>query len=94
MYTTDPSNPPIYHETDSSSLHHPLAYSVPLYIQIADRLVSQIESGELAPGDRLPAERELSENLGVNRMTLRRALRVLESKGLVLRKHGIGTFVG
>lgn len=94
MYTTDPSNPPIYHETDSGSLHHPLAYSVPLYIQIADRLVSQIESGELAPGDRLPAERELSENLGVNRMTLRRALRVLESQGLVLRKHGIGTFVG
>ncbi len=94
MYTTDPSNPPIYHETDSSSLHQPLAYSVPLYIQIADRLVSQIESGELAPGDRLPAERELSENLGVNRMTLRRALRVLESQGLVLRKHGIGTFVG
>jgi GntR family transcriptional regulator len=94
MYTTDPSNPPIYPEMDSSSLHHPLAYSVPLYIQIADRLVSQIESGELAPGDRLPAERELSENLGVNRMTLRRALRVLESQGLVLRKHGIGTFVG
>lgn len=94
MYTTDPSTPPIYHETDSSSLHHPLAYSVPLYIQIADRLVSQIESGELAPGDRLPAERELSENLGVNRMTLRRALRVLESQGLVLRKHGIGTFIG
>jgi DNA-binding GntR family transcriptional regulator len=94
MYTTDPFIPPIHHETDFSLLHQPLAYSVPLYIQIADRLVSQIESGELSPGDRLPSERELSEKLGVNRMTLRRALRVLESQGLVLRKHGIGTFVG
>lgn len=72
----------------------PLVYSVPLYIQIADRLVSQIESGDLAPGDQLPPERELSEKLGVNRMTLRRALRVLESQGLVVRKHGVGTFIG
>jgi GntR family transcriptional regulator len=70
-----------------------LAYSVPLYIQIAEGLVSRIEAGELSPGDRLPAERELSEQLGVNRMTLRRALRVLELQGLLVRKHGKGTFV-
>ena len=70
-----------------------LAYSIPLYIQIAEGLISQIESGELAPGDQLPPERELSEKLGVNRMTLRRALRVLEAQGLVVRKHGVGTFV-
>lgn len=69
-------------------------YSVPLYIKIAEGLVSQIESGELSPGDRLPPERDLSEELGVNRMTLRRALRVLESQGLVVRKHGVGTFIG
>ncbi|MGW8250714.1 MAG: GntR family transcriptional regulator [Anaerolineales bacterium] len=68
-------------------------YSVPLYMQIADGLVSQIESGELVAGDRLPPERELSEKLGVNRMTLRRALQVLETQGLVLRKHGVGTFI-
>jgi GntR family transcriptional regulator len=69
-------------------------YSIPLYIQIAEGLVSQIESGELSPGDRLPPERDLSEKLGVNRMTLRRSLRVLESQGLVVRKHGVGTFIG
>jgi GntR family transcriptional regulator, N-acetylglucosamine utilization regulator len=69
-------------------------YSIPLYIQIADRLINQIEAGELSPGDRLPPERELSENLGINRMTLRRALRVLEAQGWVLRKHGVGTFIG
>lgn len=75
---------------------HPLdslAYSIPLYIQIAEGLISQIESGELTPGDQLPPERELSEKLGVNRMTLRRALRVLEAQGLVVRKHGVGTFI-
>lgn len=69
------------------------AYSIPLYIQIAEGLIGQIESGELPPGERLPAERELSEDLGVNRMTLRRALRVLETQGLIVRKHGIGTYV-
>jgi len=72
---------------------HSLAYSIPLYIQIAEGLIAQVESGELAPGDQLPPERELSEKLGVNRMTLRRALRVLESQGLVARRHGVGTFI-
>jgi GntR family transcriptional regulator len=71
----------------------PLAYSIPLYIQIAEGLIGQVESGELLPGDRLPPERELSEQLGVNRMTLRRALGVLEAQGLVVRRHGVGTYI-
>lgn len=70
-----------------------LISGVPLYIQIADGLLDRIEAGELAPGDRLPAERELSEVLGVNRMTLRRALRMLESQGLLTRRQGKGTYV-
>jgi GntR family transcriptional regulator len=69
------------------------AFSIPLYIQIAERLIAQIESGGLSPGEQLPPERDLSEKIGVNRMTLRRALHVLESQGLILRKHGVGTFV-
>jgi DNA-binding GntR family transcriptional regulator len=67
--------------------------AVPLYIQIAEGLLEQIESGALAPGDRLPPERELSESLGVNRMTLRQALRVLETQGLLIRQQGSGTYV-
>lgn len=70
-----------------------LTYSIPLYVQIAEGLIGQIESGELTPGDQLPPERDLSEKLGVNRLTLRRALRVLEAQGLIIRKHGIGTYV-
>jgi len=69
------------------------ASDVPLYVQIADSLLDRIESGRLLPGDRLPPERELSDGLGVNRLTLRRALRVLESQGLLIRRQGSGTFV-
>lgn len=69
------------------------AFSIPLYIQLAEGLIAKIESGELAPGEQLPPERELSDSLGVNRMTLRRALQVLESQGLIIRKHGVGTFI-
>ena len=70
-----------------------LIAALPRYVQIAESLLEQIESGQLKPGDRLPAERALSEMLGVNRMTVRRALRVLESRGLVVRLQGDGTYV-
>jgi len=70
-----------------------LLTSVPLYVQIAESLLQRIESGELAPGDRLPPERVLSQMLGVNRMTLRQALRVLELQGLLERRQGRGTTV-
>jgi GntR family transcriptional regulator len=67
--------------------------AVPLYVQIAEGLLDQIESGEVSPGERLPSERELSERLGVNRMTLRQALGLLESQGLLVRRRGDGTYV-
>lgn len=67
--------------------------AAPLYNQIAASLLNQIESGKLAPGSRLPPERELSEMLGVNRMTLRQALHVLETQGLLVRRQGDGTYV-
>jgi len=66
---------------------------VPRYIQIADNLLDQIESGELAPGTRLPPERTLSKLFDVNRLTLRRALSRLEVLGMIIRKHGKGNFV-
>jgi len=69
------------------------AASLPLYIQIAESLLDRIESGELSPGDRLPSERELSDLLSVNRLTLRRALQMLESQGLIIRRQGDGTYV-
>ncbi len=70
-----------------------LIAGAPLYAQIADALLGRIQRGELAAGDRIPPERELSERLGVNRLTLRRALRELEGRGLLRRRPGLGTFV-
>jgi DNA-binding GntR family transcriptional regulator len=60
----------------------------PAHAQIVERLTDAIASGDLAPGDRLPSERELAAQLGVSRMTLRQALSTLASRGLVRRAIG------
>lgn len=62
---------------------------------IVRQVQANIASGKLAPGDRLPSEKELSEQFGLSRTTVRDALRVLESQGLVAIKVGAGggTFV-
>lgn len=70
-----------------------LVAGIPLYLQIAEGLLSQIQTGELKPGVRLPPERELSQALGVNRMTLRQALQRLALEGYLTRRQGSGTFV-
>lgn len=70
-----------------------LSAAAPLYSQIAARLTDRIKAGKLTPGARLPPERELSEALRVNRMTLRQALHMLENQGLLVRRQGAGTYV-
>lgn len=64
-----------------------------LYRQVADQMRSLIERGELAPGSRLPAERELAQMLGVSRPTVREALIVLEVEGFVDIRMGSGIYV-
>jgi DNA-binding GntR family transcriptional regulator len=67
----------------------------PAHAQIADQLADAIAGGELAPGDRLPPERQLAAELGLSRMTVRHALGTLEGRGLLVRTagRGGGTFV-
>ena len=66
---------------------------VPVWAQIEDALAARISGGELRVGDRLPAERELAEELGVSRGTIRQALDALAARGLIVRGVGRGTFV-
>jgi len=58
-----------------------------------EELRQAILGGTYTPGDQLPTEAELCEMLGVSRTVVREALRVLEDDGLVVRRHGVGTFV-
>jgi len=63
--------------------------------KVAEHLRSLIHHGEIGPGDRLPAERQLAEQLGVARMSLRDAIKVLQEDGYVEVRRGArgGTFV-
>lgn len=65
----------------------------PKYQAIADALRVAIESGELAPGQALPSQRDLAESWGVTVMTVRQAVNHLAEAGLVVTEHGRGTFV-
>ncbi len=64
-----------------------------LYEQVAAQITDWIAAQGLAPGDRLPAERELAHRLGVSRATLSQALVALEVVGVVAVRHGDGTVV-
>src|SRR3954470_21609266 len=66
---------------------------VPLYFQLATQLEAAIDRGDLSAGGRLDNEIELADRLGVSRPTMRRAIQELVSKGLLVRKRGVGTQV-
>lgn len=65
----------------------------PQYEIAATALRQRILTGELYPGQQLPPERELCEELGVSRITVRRALSILAEERLIRRRHGSGTYV-
>jgi GntR family galactonate operon transcriptional repressor len=64
-----------------------------LHHDVVETIVGRIVSGELQPGSFLPAEPEMSSQLGVSRTVIREALRVLAGKGLIEVRHGSGTHV-
>lgn len=58
------------------------------YAAVVDRLRRSIALGVVLPGERLPPERTLAERLGVSRVTVREALRVLQGEGLIVTRRG------
>ncbi len=66
---------------------------VALYMQIRERIREQIAGGALKPGEKLPPEEELANQLGVSRMTMRRGIQDLIDEGALYRRRGVGTFV-
>jgi 2-aminoadipate transaminase len=65
----------------------------PLYKQLFEQIADQIQSGQLAQGERIPATRELAGLLGLNRTTVSAAYEMLEAKGLISGHVGRGSFV-
>ncbi|WP_226665604.1 GntR family transcriptional regulator [Metabacillus litoralis] len=64
-----------------------------LYLQVIDKIKEDIENSIYKEKEKLPSEFELSKSLGVSRATLREALRTLEEENVIIRRHGVGTFV-
>ncbi|SDE16011.1 GntR family transcriptional regulator [Rhodospira trueperi] len=65
----------------------------PIYLRLRDALAERIGSGRIAPGERLPSERALSQEMGIARMTVRDALLLLQGEGLIYREDRRGYFV-
>lgn len=66
---------------------------VPLYLQVEATLKESIEGAAYSPGEQIPSERDLAQELGVSRMTVRRAIENLIRRGLLERRSTNGTYV-
>src|ERR1700745_2535370 len=69
------------------------AERTPLFASVGTKLKREIAAGRFAQADLLPGERELSDMLDVSRTTLRRAIAGLVDEGVLVHRHGAGTFV-
>lgn len=67
--------------------------ATPVYLQLANILRRRIESGEYAPGQRIPSEPDLEAESGLARGTIQKAIAALRADGLVITVRGKGSFV-
>lgn len=65
----------------------------PIYVQIRDILVREIELGKLSPGDSIPSERNLAEMFGVSRVTIRKCIGNMVDEGYLIKNKGKPTIV-
>jgi GntR family transcriptional regulator len=79
-------------DLDAKDYTHHLPKVRSLHEQVEAALTEMI--ARLSPGDQFPPEPELAKLLGVSRPTLREVLQTFAERGLLIRRHGVGTFVG
>ena len=65
----------------------------PIFLQIINHIKSEIGTGAISSGDKLPSIRELSKELRVNPNTVGRAYQELEREGITITKRGLGVFI-
>src|SRR2546425_5938893 len=93
QYSSNRESLPLFTAPISTLIQLERNSGVPLYQQICQKLREAILSGELAEGTRLPTERALANELGVNRTTVMNAYNELASEGLIEGHVGRGTLV-
>lgn len=86
---TDPAAP----EPLAAALALDPQAATPLYLQVRNGLARLIREGHFGHDDALPSERALAEQLGISRVTTRKAIDALASDGLILRRQGSGNYV-
>jgi DNA-binding GntR family transcriptional regulator len=76
-------------------MHHMVDHgsATPLYVQLADLIARKVESGEYAPGQRLPSADDLAELYEIAPNTALKALQLLRERGIAEMSHGRGTYV-
>lgn len=77
----------------AAELRLDLGSATPLYIQVRNAVARLIRNGHFGADDALPSERSLAEQLGISRVTARKAIDALVQDGLILRRHGSGNYV-
>lgn len=66
---------------------------LPLYYRIQQKLIKRVEDSEFSPNEKIPSARELMDQYGVSRTTIRKAVNNLVNEGYFYTVHGKGTFV-
>lgn len=74
-------------------LHLDFECGVPIYVQIRNQIVLGIAEGKLEAGERLPSIRALSEECGINMMTVSKAYQMLKQEGYITADRRLGTIV-
>lgn len=65
----------------------------PLYLQLKKNIEEAVRRGLIGPGDALPSEREIAARADISRVTVRKAVQDLVKSGVLVQRHGSGTFV-